>query len=105
MSDLDAFRAEVRSWLEENCPVEMRRPGLNEADVCWGGRNPSFQSEAQRVWLERMGARGWTVPEWPRQYGGGLSREEAKVLREEMGRLHCRAPLTSFGIWMLGPAL
>ena len=53
-----------------------------------------------------MGERGWTVPEWPRQYGGGgLSREEAKVLREELARLHCRAPLTSFGIWMLGPAL
>jgi len=106
MSDLETFRAEVRSWLEENCPTEMRRPSLNEDDICWGGRKPSFQSEAQRVWLERMGARGWTVPEWPKPYdGGGLAREEAKVLREEMARLHCRAPLTSFGIWMLGPAL
>jgi acyl-CoA dehydrogenase len=106
MSDLEQFRVEVRSWLEANCPAEMRRPSLNEDDICWGGRNPSFQSKAQRIWLERMGARGWTVPEWPKQYGGGgLSREEAKVLREEMARLHCRAPLTSFGIWMLGPAL
>jgi len=106
MSDLEQFRGEVRSWLEKNCPPEMRRPSLNEDDVCWGGRKPGFQSDAQRVWLERMGERGWTVPEWPKQYGGGgLSREEAKVLREEMARLHCRAALTSFGIWMLGPAL
>src|SRR6266568_2960248 len=106
MSDLEQFRGEVRSWLEKNCPPEMRRPSLNEDDVCWGGRKPSFQSDAQRVWLERMGERGWTVPEWPKQYGGGgLTREEAKVLREEMARLHCRAALTSFGIWMLGPAL
>src|SRR5437899_2618497 len=106
MSDLEQFRGGVRNWLEENCPAEMRRPSLNEDDVCWGGRKPGFQSDAQRVWLERMGERGWTVPEWPKQYGGGgLSREEAKVLREEMARLHCRAALTSFGIWMLGPAL
>ncbi len=106
MSDLEQFRGEARSWLEKNCPPEMRRPSLNEDDVCWGGRKPGFQSDAQRVWLERMGERGWTVPEWPKQYGGGgLTREEAKVLREEMARLHCRAALTSFGIWMLGPAL
>src|SRR5262249_20570467 len=50
--------------------------------------------------------RGWTAPEWPAEYGGGgLSREEGKVLREEMRRINARSPLDSFGIWMLGPAL
>ena len=78
----------------------------NEDDACWGGRRMRFQSDAQRVWLERMGAKGWTAPEWPRDYGGGgLSRDEAKVLRQEMQALNCRPPLLSFGIWMLGPAL
>jgi acyl-CoA dehydrogenase len=53
-----------------------------------------------------MGERGWTVPDWPRQYGGGgLSVDETKILREEMARLKCRNPLNSFGISMLGPAL
>jgi acyl-CoA dehydrogenase len=37
--------------------------------------------------------------------GGGLSRAEAKILREEMQRIKARVPLQSFGIWMLGPAL
>jgi alkylation response protein AidB-like acyl-CoA dehydrogenase len=56
--------------------------------------------------MERMAERGWTVPTWPREYGGGgLSGAEARVLREEMARLKCRSPLESFGIWMLGPAL
>ena len=106
MADLDAFRAETRRWLEENCPAEMRRPAVDEDDICWGGRNAQFQSEAQRLWLERMAVKGWTVPDWPHEYGGGgLSREEAKVLAEEMRALRCRPPLTSFGIWMLGPAL
>ena len=53
-----------------------------------------------------MAARGWTVPEWPKEYGGGgLARDEGKILREEMAQLGCRSPLDSFGIWMLGPAL
>jgi acyl-CoA dehydrogenase len=106
MADLEAFRAEVRDWLAENCPAEMRTPIRHDDDVCWGGRKAKFSSDAQRLWLERMGAKGWTVPEWPREYGGGgLSRAEAKVLAEELKRIKARSPLSSFGIWMLGPAL
>ncbi len=106
MNDLDTFRKETRAWLEANCPPEMRTPAQSEDDTCWGGRRWKFKSEAQRVWLERMAAKGWTVPEWPREYGGGgLSKDEAKILRQEMRALGCRSPLDSFGIWMLGPAL
>jgi len=106
MSDLESFRRETRAWLEANCPAEMRRPVTSESDACWGGRNFKFQSEAQRRWLQLMGARGWTVPTWPKAYGGGgLSKEEAAVLAAEMRELGCRPPLWSFGIWMLGPAL
>jgi len=104
--DIESFRAETRAWLEANCPAEMRTPVARDSDVCWGGRNCQFSSEAQKLWLERMGAKGWTVPEWPTQYGGGgLSRDEAKVLASEMRRISARSPLSSFGIWMLGPAL
>jgi acyl-CoA dehydrogenase len=103
---LEAFRREVRAWLEANCPPEMRQPVVDDSDVCWGGRNWKFKNEAQKVWLERMAERGWTVPEWPKEYGGGgLSKDEARILREEMAALNCRPPLTSFGISMLGPAL
>ena len=71
----DSVRADVRAWLEANCPPEMRQPMATEDDVCWGGRGVKFKNEAQKLWLERMGAKGWTVPEWPSQYGGGgLSR-------------------------------
>jgi len=106
MTDIDAFRADTRAWLEANCPPEMRTPMRSEKDACWGGRNFQFQSEAQQQWLEAMASRGWTVPDWPSEYGGGgLSPLETKVLKEEMAALGCRNPLTSFGISMLGPAL
>jgi alkylation response protein AidB-like acyl-CoA dehydrogenase len=106
MDDAEGFRAEAREWLQANCPPEMRTPIRSEADLCWGGRNWTFQSDAQRQWLEAMAARGWTVPDWPKDYGGGgLSGEETRVLKQEMQRTGARSPLTSFGISMLGPAL
>lgn len=106
MSDLETFRADIRTWLEENCPAEMRTPAKSDADVCWGGRNFVFQSEAQKQWMERCAAKGYTVPDWPKAYGGaGLSPQETKIFRQEMARIGARPPLSSFGIWMLGPAL
>ncbi|MBY0421240.1 MAG: acyl-CoA dehydrogenase family protein, partial [Parvularculaceae bacterium] len=106
MSDLEAFRKETRAWLEANCPAEMRGGMRGEEDICWGGRRWVFTSEAQKTWLQRMAAKGWTVPSWPKEYGGaGLSKEETKVLKDEMRKLNMRSPLESFGIWMLGPAL
>ncbi|SEJ05626.1 acyl-CoA dehydrogenase [Sphingomonas sp. OV641] len=106
MSDLEQFRAETRAWLEANCPPEMREPIRSEKDTVWGGRDQSAMSPAQKQWMNAMGAKGWTVPDWPKEYGGGgLSAAETKVLREEMGRIRARNPLNSFGISMLGPAL
>jgi alkylation response protein AidB-like acyl-CoA dehydrogenase len=106
MTDVDTFRSETRAWLATNCPASMRLPLEDDEDRCWGGRNWEFKSEDQKLWLERMAERGWTAPTWPTEYGGGgLSRDEAKVLREEMRAINARSPLDSFGIWMLGPAL
>ena len=106
MTDLDDFRTSTRAWLEANCPPEMREPMRSEKDICWGGRHFTFQSDAQKTWMEKMGEKGWTVPDWPKEYGGGgLSPDESKILKAEMKALGCRTPLTSFGISMLGPAL
>lgn len=105
MAELEQFREETRAWLGENCPESMRTPITSDKDICWGGRKAELSPD-QRTWLARMGARGWTVPTWPSEYGGGgLSKAEAKVLAAEMRRINARSPLASFGIWMLGPAL
>ena len=106
MSDIQVFRQETREWLETNCPQSMRSPVITGEGVCWGGRKWTFESEDQQLWMDRMGAKGWTAPDWPTEYGGGgLDKAERKVLKEEMGRIRARSPLHSFGIWMIGPAL
>jgi acyl-CoA dehydrogenase len=105
LQDLTTFRQEAREWLAENCPPGMRTP-MAEKDICWGGRNFVFQSDEQKLWLARMAARGWTAPTWPKEYGGGgLSKDQEKVLREELAAISARSPLNSFGIWMIGPAI
>lgn len=106
MAELEAFRAETREWLEANCPESMRQPVSSFEDIYVGGRNPEVAHPDQPLWCERMAERGWTVPHWPKEYGGGgLDSEELKVLKEEMARIGARRPLDSFGISMLGPAL
>lgn len=106
MESLDGFRREVVAWLEDNCPSSQREPASPE-ELYQGGSKGSFSSEDARIWFERMLERGWTVPEWPREYGGGgLAPDQAKVLKTEMKRLGCRPPLAAGqGIAMLGPAL
>ena len=106
MTALEDFRAGTRAWLEASCPPEVRGPMETDQDAVWGGRNAAFKTPGHRLWLERMGARGWTAPEWPAEYGGGgLSREQAKVLHGELKRIEAQPALVSFGVWMLGPAL
>jgi alkylation response protein AidB-like acyl-CoA dehydrogenase len=105
MPDLQTFRTQTSAWLEANCPPSMRTP-MPDDETVWGGRNATYKHPDSKLWLQRMAAQGWTVPTWPKQYGGGgLSAAEARVLDEEMRRLNCRSPLQSFGIWMLGPVL
>lgn len=105
MADLNQFRDDTRAWLEANCPASMRTP-MGEDETPWGGRNFKPSNPDIKLWLDRMAERGWTTPTWPKEYGGGgLSRDEAKILNEEMRRINARLPLVSFGIWMFGPVL
>ena len=106
MEALEKFRQETRAWLEENCPPSMRTPMASEDETVWGGRNAKYKNPEAKLWLDRMASRGWTAPTWPAAYGGGgLSKEENLVLQQELRRIKARPALSSFGIWMLGPAL
>lgn len=101
MSDLDSFRQDTRAWLEENCPHSVRSPG--PAPI--GSRKVRLSEDSQ-LWLDRMVNRGWTVPTWPRQYGGAeLSKAEYGVLIEELSRINARSPLTGRGVNYIGPTI
>jgi acyl-CoA dehydrogenase len=105
LEDLEQFRAEVREWLEANCPDSQRQP-MTPEEQYWGGRRGTFPSEDAKTWFERMRDKGWVAPEWPTEYGGGgLSPHQATVLKDEMKSIRPRTPIYGLGLWMLGPAL
>ena len=105
-TDPAEFRAAIAGWIAANCPERLRNRPLGEDTIVWGGRKWVFDDEDQRTWLDRAVAMGITAPRWPVEYGGGgMTRAQEKILREEMARLGAPPPLESFGLWMLGPAL
>lgn len=102
MSDLKNFRETTRAWLEGNCPPGARGPG----EVSNGSTKIVIEDADTRLWLERMVEKGWTVPSWPKAYGGGsLSTEKYVILLEEMKRISARPALSGFGTSMIGPTL
>jgi alkylation response protein AidB-like acyl-CoA dehydrogenase len=102
MGTLDEFRAEARGWLEENCPPGAKGPG----QIPTGSARIKIEDQDVTLWLELMVEKGWTVPMWPKEYGGaGLSKDEYVALIEEMRRINARAPLMGMGTGLIGPTL
>lgn len=99
---LAAFRDEARAWLAANFPPVLK--GKDNAMSAVEG--PHDENSDERAWREAMGAKGWGVPTWPKDYGGGgLSRAEARVLQEEMARIGAWNPIGGMGVMMFGPTL
>ncbi|HEY8516700.1 MAG TPA: acyl-CoA dehydrogenase family protein [Candidatus Binatia bacterium] len=105
MAHLEDFRREVRDWLKANAPKIAYEPVASVEDLCWGGKKTTYHPEVKQ-WLDVMASRGWTAPTWPKEYGGGgLNKDEARVLSQEMASLGLRPPLIGFGLSMIGPLL
>jgi alkylation response protein AidB-like acyl-CoA dehydrogenase len=87
------FRIEVRRWLEENLPAELRG---------WTFRPPPVKV---MPWYRKVSARGLIAPHWPKEYGGmGASLGEQIILIEELARVG--APhLPVQGLNHIGPIL
>ena len=101
--DLDGFRAEARAWLEENFPKSLKAGLEATPDLIPGAESLSGDALA---WKQRMAAKGWGTPTWPKTYGGGgLSGAQARVLAEEMAAIGAYNPIAGMGISMFGPTL
>lgn len=107
MPDIERFRSETRSWLEANAPKSLVGFGSRDLEsYTWGGRNATFATPDHKVWMDVMAEKQWTAPSWPVEYGGGgLDKQEAHVLAQEIARLELPAPVDGFGFTMIGPVL
>jgi len=90
----DVFRRHVRDWIESNYPTTLPR-------------HPTYRPRqaATKVWHDRLAARGWLAPAWPRTLGGlGLSIAKRIVMMQEFDRFGC-ARFNDQGVNTVGPML
>lgn len=98
------FRAEVREWIRENLPPELKG---DAGEGEWGQLSSGHERDkaALATWRERLQSRGWVAPAWPQRYGGAeLPVMRQFILKEEMAR--ARAPrFGGVGIGWVAPTL
>jgi alkylation response protein AidB-like acyl-CoA dehydrogenase len=95
-----AFRREVRTWLEANVPADLRGRGFAAS------RGERHQVERLREWQRMLYKAGYVGMDWPAEYGGrGATVVEQILFYEEMSRAQAPQPLNRSGLSMLGPTL
>lgn len=91
-----AFRAEVRSWLEAHVP----QGSLEHFDATREG------FEAHRQWENTLKSGDWGMVTWPKEYGGrGLDLIQWLIFEEEYYRAGAPGRVNQNGIFLLGPTL
>ena len=92
----DAFRKEVRAFIDANLPAETR---------AWmdAGHHPT--QAMMRQWMGALATRGWSTPLWPKQYGGpGWTPQQIFIFNEELQTAPAPTPLP-FNVAMCGPVI
>ena len=96
--EAEAFRSEIRGWLEANLPTGWFEPGFE--------LSADDRKAFNLSWPKKLYGGGWICATWPKEYGGkGLSTLEGVVLAEEFAR--AKAPLRAdfFGDTLVGPTI
>jgi len=97
----EAFRAEVRAWLEEHLDGEYAElRGL-------GGPGREHEAHDERLaWDRHLARHGWTCLGWPEEHGGrGLPLFQQVIFHEEYARANAPARVNHLGEELLGPTL
>ncbi len=95
-ADEAAFRAEARTWLEENIPEEIRG---------FRGSETRFE-EIGRAWSRKLHEAGYAGLTWPKEYGGeGAPYSYQAIFLEEAARAEAPQHLGVIGLGMAGPTI
>src|SRR5438876_1015148 len=96
----EAFRKEVRAWLEANLPDDLRGRSFASS------RADREEVARLRAWQQTMAEAGYVGLDWPREFGGrGASIVEMVILYQEMARAESPQLVNRGGVSMLGPTL
>ena len=96
----EGFRKDVRQWLEQHLPDELRGRAFAAS------RADRHEVAQLRAWQQRMYEAGYVGMDWPREFGGrGASLVEQIILYQEMARAEAPQFVNRGGLSMLGPTL
>ena len=100
-SDVDeAFRSEVRAWLDEHLVGEFATLGTG------GNLGEGHELAVRRAWERELAAGGWVGIGWPEEYGGrDLPLTQQMIFNEEYARAGGPGRTGFFGEQLLGPTL
>jgi alkylation response protein AidB-like acyl-CoA dehydrogenase len=91
----EAFRAEVRTFIADNYPDEMRVTNPNT----------DLTKEQSLLWHRILHHKGWIAPKWPKEYGGtGWSIKQRYIWEQETALAGTLPPL-AFSVTMVGPVI
>jgi len=92
----EAFRAEVRAFLEANLPADLQRKVR---------QHKRLSKEDYVRWHKIAAQQGWAAPAWPVEYGGpGWNATQRHIWEEECARAGTPAILP-FGVNMVAPVI
>jgi alkylation response protein AidB-like acyl-CoA dehydrogenase len=95
-SEEAAFRDDVRAWIRESLPAELRDKVLNYRELT--------KDDLLR-WHKILATKGWVAPFWPTEWGGtGWTVVQRYIFEEECGAAGC-PPVVAFGVRMCAPVL
>ena len=95
----EAFRHEVRAWLEANLPADRKQGGM-------GGYRDEEDTELQRDWQRRLYEGGWLKLGWPKEAGGrGATPVMQAIYQEELAQAGAPGILGRLGVTLLAPTL
>ncbi len=96
--DAEAFRTEIRGWLEDNLPKGWFDDGFT--------MTAEERAEFNKEWTKKVFDGGWICASWPKEYGGkGLSTLQQTVLNEEFARAEAPLRADFFGDTLVGPTI
>jgi acyl-CoA dehydrogenase len=93
-----AFRDEVRTFLQDNLPENLRQAGKLTTSV--------FTDKDYNIpWHKILHAKGWVAPAWPVEYGGtGWTEMQRYIFAAECARAGTPG-LSPMGLKMVGPVI
>ncbi len=98
----EAFRDELRAWLDEHLPPFLEKETLDEDAKLAGAAS----HRRRQAWQRLLNEGRWAAVHWPEEYGGRSATAMQRLLYSEvMAEYRTPGLFNANGVWQIGPML